>query len=150
MTTTAETVSRLIRPQIILNSCAPNAIIYTGGDNDTFPLWYAQSVASAPMCVIVLSYYQTDWYIGKAWTNIMNRSRWNTSLSLNDYKQGGLNDGLRFLLDRGLKAVDWNEYLNLQFWFLKAKRWKKMALNTLPTKIFVLKVIRQPLCWPKV
>ena len=53
--------------QNYLNSCQQqgNPIIYTNGDNDTFPLWYNQDVegvrTDARVCN--LSYLQTDWYI---------------------------------------------------------------------------------------
>lgn len=127
-----------------LNSCAPQAVIYTGGDNDTFPLWYAQEVEGirTDMRAVVLSYYNTDWYIEQTMRKAYESEPIPYTLSKHQYRQGGPNDYLPFA-DFKLKSIDAKEFITLI-----SKDYPQLRdgdRNVVPSRVFTLDINKDDL-----
>ncbi len=73
-----------------LNHCDENAVIYTIGDNDTFPLWYAQEVEGVRMDVRVVNYMLSSghWYVHQMARKAYDADPLPLTLTFDQYNKG--------------------------------------------------------------
>ncbi|WP_299607731.1 DUF2723 domain-containing protein [uncultured Aquimarina sp.] len=123
-----------------LDSCPPNTILITNGDNMTFPLWYLQEVEDYRTDIRIINFDQLnlDWYIEKLKLS-MNNSRGLTVTLPKELYQKGPQQVLP--LRKEVKdAVD----VDLLFKFLadpKTKKpWNRRPIHYIPTDKFYIKI----------
>ena len=126
-----------------LDSCEPNAILFTIGDNDTFPLWYAQEIEGyrTDVRIVNTSLFMTDWYIDQMKRKAYDSEPVPISFSREQYR--GSNRDYSFFVERTKDPIlldDLIKFMSLEDERAKVQLRSGLWVNYFPSKKIIIPI----------
>jgi len=136
-----------------LDSCEPNAILFTIGDNDTFPLWYAQEIEGyrTDVRIVNTSLFMTDWYIDQMKRKAYDSEPVPISFSREQYR--GSNRDFSFFVERTEDPIlldDLIKFMSLEDERAKIQLRSGQWVNYFPSKKIVIPIDKENIIKNKV